>query len=62
MTCRGCGRKTNTVFADHVRAPDGEADACYLAIEDGRWAKGCAYEQAPKFERDMADRRAGNLA
>lgn len=58
IICAKCGRATNTAVSDHInRKPyDGKADRCFVAHEDGRWVKGCSYDDANEYEKHYADK------
>lgn len=56
--CRRCGSTTNTTLCDWLRSHDEKADKCYAKwnFETESWEPGCAYDNAPKFSRDFADK------
>lgn len=50
VTCKNCGRVTNTAVSDHLDEKDtGVATKCYAAWEDNNWVKGCSFEEADDF-------------
>jgi hypothetical protein len=57
--CANCGRLTNTAvcqWTDPIR-PDKKANKCYVAFENGKWVKGCAYDEAdPIYEKPIFDK------
>jgi predicted metal-binding protein len=55
IKCAKCGGDTNTAIADHIHNKNGEADACYAKWENGRWVKGCSYNEADDFIKKYVD-------
>ena len=57
LICANCGSTTNTTVCDWIsrRLDDGKADRCFLKWENDGWAKGCAYDDANRFEKHTAD-------
>lgn len=48
VTCKKCGRQTNTAVSTGMDRynKSGQADTCYAAFVDGKWEKGCDYDNA----------------
>ncbi len=65
LTCQGCGRFTNTAVAEWFRgdpirsAPEGEAFACFAARENGKWVRGCGYDNAHEINQRSARKLIG---
>jgi hypothetical protein len=57
--CENCGRLTNSATSDYW-LPDnkeiGEVTKCYAAFVDGKWIKGCCYDQADPQKRSIMDK------
>ncbi len=52
-TCLGCGGLTNTVVCDYLKHDDWQPRKCFARFEDGRWVKGCGYDEADEYMSDM---------
>lgn len=56
LVCERCGGLTNTAVADHMfKFQDNRATRCFAKFVEGQWGKGCAYEEASNYEKEMAD-------
>ena len=60
VKCR-CGAVTNSVLSEYWTRENqsvDEAEGCYAKWVNGKYEKGCLYDQTPKnrFMRKMADR------
>ena len=59
IICKNCGKRTHTSTCGkyfYAGYPLGlHTDKCFVAIEDGKWIKGCAYEEADEFEKWWVD-------
>ena len=51
-----CGGNTNSACSNHFVKEDGEKTKCYAKIEDGKWSKGCDYDNSGFFDRHFADK------
>lgn len=55
LICNNCGGTTNTVVSEFdFRNIEQGASRCYAKYEDGKWVKGCAYEDSHKLYVNMA--------
>lgn len=64
VKCKKCGRQTNTAISTGRDRydKDGQADTCYAAFVDGKWEKGCDYDNAGYLKvtvDDMIRRKEG---
>ncbi len=65
IICKNCKRRTHTsTCGKYFYEPDETSgcslklytNKCFAAIdENGKWVKGCAYEEADEFEKWFAD-------
>ena len=48
IICAKCNSETNTACSNHLFPirPDGKANECYAKLENGKWIKGCSYDEA----------------
>jgi len=61
IPCKGCGRTTNTAVSDHLSGTiNEEAAECYAAFVDGKWVKGCGYDNALDFQKSYATKIIAN--
>lgn len=60
--CKGCGRPTNTATSNWLDNADFEPTECYVAWEDGKPVKGCAYHRADRYQKHFADTIIGDKA
>ena len=59
--CRNCGAKTNTAVCDWIDSKDDKADKCYAKFEDGKWVKGCGYDDCdPTYTKPIIDKIINN--
>ena len=50
MSCKNCGRTSSTATSN----TDGnKIVSCHVAVDDGVWVKGCAWDKKPKKYGDM---------
>lgn len=54
-TCLGCGGMTNTAVCDYLHHSDWQPRKCYARFEDGRWVKGCGYDEANQMDKQFVD-------
>ena len=45
VNCKSCGKLTSTATSD--------GDVCHVAVDEGVWVKGCAWDEKPKQFGDM---------
>ena len=55
VNCLTCGHVTNTTLCNYWDAPGQGATECYARKVNGRWERGCGYDQATVFEKGFAD-------
>lgn len=53
LTCRGCGRETNSTTCDYLDHDDYQPRKCFMAFEGGIWKRGCAFKEADPFTKDF---------
>jgi hypothetical protein len=55
--CKGCGRQTNSTTSNYWDTKDREPTKCYVAWENSKPVKGCAYDKLEEFtfEKNFAD-------
>lgn len=50
MNCKNCGRLTSTATSNN----DGnEVISCHVAVDNGVWVEGCAWNEKPEQLSDM---------
>jgi len=54
IICKGCNRRTITSLS--IGPFEKEAIECYVALENGQIVKGCGYERADIFYKELADK------
>lgn len=56
LTCSRCGAKTNTICSERWDEPEGMAHKCYARYNsEGKWERGCAYNEGGPFDKYRAD-------
>lgn len=61
LTCSRCGATTNTVCSEWLGAPEGMAHKCYARFDsEGRWERGCSYNEGGPFDKHCADELCKN--
>ncbi len=58
IVCTTCGRTSNTAVANYW--PDLVVTKCYAAFEDGKWVRGCAYDEVRDYKKQMIDKLLEN--
>ena len=50
-----CGKMTNTAVCDWIDSKNNKAEKCYIAYENDKWIKGCAYDETPLYMKKTID-------
>jgi len=59
IECAKCGGLTNTAVANWIHPEireDRKAHECYTKMVDGKWVKGCGYENCDSYTKPYIDK------
>lgn len=68
-TCTNCGKLTNSATSNYWLRTEadgktpkegGVATECYAAFVDGKWVKGCKYDNARSWRKKMLEKLLEN--
>jgi hypothetical protein len=63
MTCKNCNSITNTTVCEwdfetvefDAKMENGIAEKCFARFVNGKWERGCAYDQADEFTKHFVN-------
>ena len=52
--CKTCGSQTNSACSNFHKHRGKRVTKCYAAFKDGKWIKGCGFDNASDFNKAFA--------